>query len=112
MLKYKIKDNYIYVKDEGVHPLMKTVMVQVGFKRRGNYWRAQDDALRRSMLGIPVANQNSVYNELTVEEIGKRYPFLRKFQKTDVKEMVEKGTMLNANTMGLGKTLETVTQIY
>lgn len=108
MLKYKIKDNYIYVKDEGVHPLMKTVIAQVGFTRRGNYWRAQDDALRRAMLGIPVANQNSVYNELTVEEIEKQYPFLREFQKTDVKKMVEKGTMLNANAMGLGKTLETI----
>ena len=96
---YKIKNNYIYIHSKEIHPLLITL----GFKRTGNIWKAQDDALRRSMLNIPI--------DTNTEDINisfSKYPYLREFQKKDIKKMVKKGSMLNANTMGLGKTLETI----
>lgn len=96
---YKIKNNYIYIHSKKIHPLLITL----GFKRTGNIWKAQDDALKRSMLNIPI-NTNTEDINISFS----KYPYLREFQKKDIKKMIKKGSMLNANTMGLGKTLETI----
>lgn len=96
---YKIKNNYIYIHSKEIHPLLITL----GFKRTGNIWKAQDDALRRAMLNIPIDT-----NTKDINISFSKYPYLREFQKKDIKKMIKKGSMLNANAMGLGKTLETI----
>lgn len=67
------------------------------------YYKAQDDAVRRSILGLPLPEvkekKNLKTGSLTTEQI------------ETMKNMASTGTYLNANQMGLGKTYETIMAI-
>ena len=103
-MKYEIKNGYIYVKNENLHIGEKYVLDMSGMKLDGktNLWRGRDDGLKRIMLDIPL-------EDAKINDVDKvTFKPLKPFQREDVKKMVETGCILNANVMGLGKTLETI----
>lgn len=106
-MDYTLENNYIIVKNKGLHPIYKTIMHQLQFNKQQDIWYAQDDALRRAMIRIPI---NKTNKNIGIDEkyLKKHYPYLRDFQIKDIIKMVKSGNLLNANTMGLGKTLETI----
>lgn len=101
MFDYEIKGGRIYIEYDENRIQLAPLLMFLDFKKKKNIWNAKDDALRRSMLKIPID-----------KDIGKKVKvdkdYLHDFQKEDIERMVEKGIALNANTMGLGKTLETI----
>lgn len=100
-LQYLIKDNYIHIKRKGLTTKRLHQVIDLDFRLSGDGWyKAQDDAIRRSLLGIPLPE---------VEERRLKYTSsLTKEQQKTTEKMISVGSLLNANQMGLGKTFETI----
>lgn len=65
-------------------------------------FNVEDSWVHRLILGMKVERR------YPVADFSKEWPFLYEFQQRDVRRLASCGSMLNANPMGLGKTVETL----
>lgn len=98
------ENNYLLIDRNSMSTGQIALATEMGFKLTADgYYKAQDDAVRRSILGLPLPEvkerENLKTGSLTAGQI------------ETMKNMVSTGTYLNANQMGLGKTYETIMAI-
>jgi SNF2 family DNA or RNA helicase len=100
----EIKNGYIIINQPNIDIMTKYVLQGIGmsYKEKQGIWKGRDDALKRAYLGIPIKKQFGQ----SIERV--TFPPLMDFQREDIKKMVQAGKCLNANEMGLGKTLEAI----
>lgn len=103
-MQHLIKNNYIYIPRKNLTAERISQLLHLDFSlTKEGYYKAQDDAVRRSLLGIPLPKINKkplkVKSKLTKE------------QQKSAEKMISVGSLLNANQMGLGKTFETIMAI-
>lgn len=103
-----IEDNYIKIKREKVNESMRRLLRLFGFRLKEDIYQAQDDALRRSIFNLPINRDTDIKSKYSMKYIQETYPYLMDYQVEDIYKMVQTEAILNANTMGLGKTLETI----
>lgn len=77
----------------------------MGWKgQKGSLWmRVEDNLVNRIVLGLPALAPNQL-QQLKLSHM----PLLKEYQMIDVAKICERTNSLNANPMGLGKTLETI----
>lgn len=103
-MQYLIEDKYIYIPRKNLSATQINHLLHLDFFLNSEgYYRAQDDAVRRTLLGIPLP-------EVTNKPL-KEKSKLTKEQQKSTEKMISVGSLLNANQMGLGKTFETIMAI-
>ena len=98
------KDGKIWVRLDYKEVALRQQVKDAGFKWDPNskMWYQPDDAVARVLLGLPLPDRKAVEVDTSM------HTQLYDFQRADVSLMASMGSCLNANEMGLGKTLETL----
>lgn len=100
-MQYLIEDGYIFIDRNSVSAGEISKLLELDFSlSKEGYYRAQDDAVRRTLLGIPLP-------KVPKKRLKKKSKLTKEQQRTTEK-MISVGSLLNANQMGLGKTFETI----
>lgn len=84
---------------------LKKLLVGWQKKKADKFIAAEDNLFNRMILGEPL---ESVYSPFAGPQYDDLNPQLKDYQKEDVIKMCQLKHVLNANPMGLGKTIETI----
>ena len=103
-MQFLEENNYLLIDRNSMSTGQIALATEMGFNlTTDGYYKAQDDAVRRSILGLPLPEVK--------EKEDLKTGSLTTGQIETMKNMVSTGTYLNANQMGLGKTYETIMAI-
>ena len=103
-MQFLEENKYLLIDRNSMSTGQIALATELGFKlTTDGYYKAQDDAVRRSILGLPLPEVK--------EKEDLKTGSLTTGQIETMKNMVSTGTYLNANQMGLGKTYETIMAI-
>src|SRR5690625_2668986 len=100
-MQFLEENNYLLIDRNSMSAGQIALATEMGFNlTTDGYYKAQDDAVRRSILGLPLPEVK--------ERESLKTGSLTSGQIETMKGMVSSGVYLNANQMGLGKTYEAI----